>query len=83
MLSAICHLPYLFRHTYFLRLTSNAISALEPKMVHTDPKPHYSERMEIGVLFFVPSGKAHRKRYGIQSGNKSTKSRTSPTSQDE
>jgi len=43
MLSAICHLPYLFRHTYFLCLKLNATSALEGKMVHTDPKPRFSE----------------------------------------
>ena len=53
MLSANCHLLHSAIVPYALRLLSNATSALEPKMVHTDPKPHYSERMENGVLYFV------------------------------
>ncbi len=73
MLSAICcHLPCLFRHTSFLRLNPNATSALEPKMVHNDPKPPLPRQMETGLLDFVVPGKAQGKRYGIQSGNKST-----------
>ena len=69
------------KHVSTLRLKPNATSALEPKMVHTDPKPRYSEEIESGVLFFVALGNAHGKRYGTQNGNKSTKSRTSPRPQ--
>jgi hypothetical protein len=57
MLSAICHLPCPFWLTYFLRLTPNATSALELKMVHTEPKSRYSEKMENGVLFSGAQGK--------------------------
>ena len=80
MLSIKFYLPYLFRHTYFLRLVPNTTSALEPKMVHTDPKPRYLEQKECGVLFFGP-GKADGKRYAIKGWNKSTKSTTSRKSQ--
>ncbi len=51
MLSVKFYLPYLFRHTYFLRLVPNATSALESKMVHTDLNPRYSEQIKRG--FFV------------------------------
>jgi hypothetical protein len=45
MLSApiICHLLHSGIVSYALRLLPNATSALDPKMVHTDPKPRYSE----------------------------------------
>lgn len=40
-------------------------------------KPLYSEQMEKGVLYFVALGNTYGKRYGIQDGNKSKRSRTS------
>ncbi len=46
------------------------------QMVYGFPKPRYSEQMESGVLYFVAPGKAHAKKYGIQSGNKSVNSKT-------
>ncbi len=68
MLSATCHLLHFGIVPYALRLLPNTTSALEGKMICTDPGPRYSsERGE--VFHFVAPGKARWERYGIQSGN--------------
>ena len=61
MLSAICHLLHSAMVPYALRPLPNATSALEGKMVHTDPKPRYSRQMESGVLYFVAVSDAYGK----------------------
>jgi len=42
------------------------------KNVYGHPKPRYSEQIESGVFCFVAPANTHGKKYGIQSGNKST-----------
>ena len=76
MLSATCHLLHCGIAPHVLRLLPIATSALEDKMVHTDPNLRFSEQMEHRVLYFVVLAKTHGKRCCIQNGNKSTKSTT-------
>jgi len=58
MLSATCHLLHSAIVPYGLMLFPNTTSALEPKMINTDRKPRFCERMENGLCFYG-AGKAH------------------------